>query len=70
MRPGEPPLARLSQKLTDTAVTLQNEEFTFPSHKPDRRIDYFWYRGVKPLSIRTYKPVISDHCALIAEFLV
>lgn len=68
MQAGEPPLLRLATSLSDAAVTLHNEEDTFPSHQPDRRIDYFWYRGIKPLSIYTHKVIASDHYPLIAEF--
>lgn len=68
MSPCALPLQHLSKHLTDTAAALQSEEMTSPSHKPEWRIDYFWHRGVKPLSINTYKKVVSDHLPLIAEF--
>lgn len=70
MSPEAKPLKCLSAVLKDAAAELQNEEFTFPSDDPKVRIDYFWYRGVQPVAISTYKPVVSDHCPVIAEFKV
>lgn len=70
MRPGEAPLQRLASQFADAAKILNHEEWTFPSHCPDRRIDYFWYRDAAPVSIQAYKVVASDHLPLVAEFEV
>ena len=68
MRPGAAPLQRLASRFTDAAAALNSEEWTFPSHLPDRRIDYFWYRDATPVSVQTVKVVASDHLPLVAEF--
>jgi len=68
MRPEEAPLQRLASRFADAAKIRNDEEWTFPSHCPDRRIDYFWYRDATPISVQTYKDVASDHLPLVAEF--
>ena len=68
MRPEEAALQRLASRFKDAAAALNFEEWTFPSHCPDRRIDYFWYRDATPVSVQTVKVVASDHLPLVAEF--
>lgn len=41
---------------------------TYASYKPEDKIDYIFYRGIKCLSVNTYCEVVSDHFPIIAEF--
>ncbi|MCU7494110.1 MAG: hypothetical protein HF314_07450 [Ignavibacteria bacterium] len=51
----------------------KDEGYSFPSDKPDRRIDYIYLskdalKKLKPVSITVLKSEASDHLPLIAEF--
>ena len=41
---------------------------TYPSDKPEKKIDYIFYRGLKCVKTQTIKEVFSDHLPIIAEF--
>ena len=41
---------------------------TYPSDKPDVKIDYIFYRGLKCLQTETIQEIYSDHLPIIAEF--
>ncbi|MGE5351055.1 MAG: endonuclease/exonuclease/phosphatase family protein [Acidobacteriota bacterium] len=64
----------LSQYFVDVWQLLHKDEgFSFPSDKPDRRIDYIYIskeslKKLKPVSIRVLQSEASDHLPLMAEF--
>ena len=41
---------------------------TYPSDKPDVKIDYIFYRGLKCVKTETIEEIFSDHLPIIAEF--
>lgn len=54
-------------------LIADKEGYTFPSDKPDRRIDYIYIskeglKKFKPISIKVLKSEASDHLPLLAEF--
>ena len=56
------------KKLTDTEVFFDKEKFSFPSDKPDRKIDYiFTSKDVTIISADIPGLVISDHRPVTAE---
>ncbi len=71
-RPESGTIAALREFLTDACPADQAAVPTFPADKPDRRIDYVFYRpgtGLKPVSYQVLpEPVASDHRAVLVEF--
>lgn len=65
--PDDEQIKRLSSAMTDAHAYLGRDELTFPSDKPEIRIDYIFVRGAKVLSADTVKKVVSDHYAITAE---
>lgn len=41
---------------------------TYPSYKPEIKIDYIFYRGLECKNVKTVTQVYSDHFPIIAEF--
>ncbi len=67
--PDSEVLLPIRERLIDTADYFEGaRELTFPSDKPDKKIDYIFYRGLKCLGAETIHDVIADHLPVIAEF--
>jgi endonuclease/exonuclease/phosphatase family metal-dependent hydrolase len=70
--PGSRTHQAMTQHLTDAwAAAGQSDGFTFPSHQPDRRIDYLFthpQRGPFPRSAWVPQTVASDHLPVVVEF--
>ena len=60
------PIRKL-MKDTDEFNSIKNHG-TYPSEKPDVKIDYIFYRGLKCVKTETIKEIYSDHLPIIAEF--
>lgn len=60
------PIRRL-MKDTDKFNSIKNQG-TYPSDKPDVKIDYIFYRGLKCLQTETIQEIYSDHLPIIADF--
>lgn len=57
------------QRLNDTdALADIKGAPTYPSYKPEDKIDYIFYRGLNCKRVETYGEVVSDHLPIIAEF--
>lgn len=41
---------------------------TYPSYKPEIKIDYIFYRGLECKEVKTVTQIYSDHFPIIAEF--
>ena len=68
LRPESPILEPIRQRLFDTAELFDGERLSFPSDKPDRKIDYiFTGRDIKVLSADIPAVVASDHRPHTAE---
>lgn len=63
---------RLTKTFHDTWATIgTGDGFSFPSRKPNRRIDYIWFnqpQTLKPLRIWLPQSEASDHLPLVTEF--
>ena len=60
--PDDPVLDPIRERLTDTATVFDSEKLSFPSDKPDRKIDYiFVSRDVKVEAADIPPIVASDH---------
>ena len=60
--PDDPVLDPIRERLTDTATVFESEKLSFPSDKPDRKIDYiFVSRDVKVDAADIPPIVASDH---------
>lgn len=70
MTPENPLVKMLNEHFADVHAMLGKDELTFPSDKPDIRIDYIFARGIKAISAETVKTVASDHYPITAEFLI
>ena len=59
----------LRERLKDTQFKSVNPDVkTYPSDKPEVKIDYMFYRGIDCLKAETVTEVFSDHLPIIAEF--
>ena len=59
----------LRERLEDTQIKSVNPDVkTYPSDKPEVKIDYMFYRGIDCLKAETVTEVFSDHLPIIAEF--
>ncbi len=67
MRPEDPILAPLFEKLYDTAKVFEKPKFSFPSNAPDRRIDYVLTRGFTVKSADIPESLVSDHRPYVAD---
>ena len=70
MRPDNPLLDPVRAKLTDTACRFDAWEngFTFPSWKPDKKIDYIFTSGdVNVIRAEIPACVVSDHRPYVAD---
>lgn len=71
MKPDNPLLVPILDRMQDAAKQILGEAFTFPSDKPDRKIDYvFATPDIKISSASIPQIVASDHCphTAILEF--
>ena len=67
--PDNAVLNPIYERLNDTDVSADIKGLpTYPSFKPEDKIDYIFYRGIKCKSVNTYCEVVSDHLPIIAEF--
>ena len=60
------PIRRL-MKDTDEFNSVKNMG-TYPSDKPEKKIDYIFYRDLKCVKTETIEEIYSDHLPIIAEF--
>lgn len=66
--PDSPALAPIRERFEDTELLLgEGDHYTFPSDKPEMKIDYIFTRGVKAISAHINNDVVSDHCSIQAE---
>lgn len=66
--PDRPELKAIANVLTDTAYLIEGPDGTWPSHKPDRKIDYvFISKDLQALSCRIPEKVVSDHRPVAVE---
>ena len=69
--PDSPIIARIREKMTDAATAADDPLLSFPSDKPDRKIDYIFTKGnIRARSCRVVPGVLSDHLPLAAELEV
>lgn len=67
--PDSDELKPLFERLSDTdVIAAEKGKYTFPSYKPEKKIDYIFYRNLKCLNVETVEKVISDHYPIVAEF--
>lgn len=63
MKPDNPLLVPILDRMQDASKQILGEAFTFPSDKPDRKIDYIFVTSdIKISSASIPKIVASDHC--------
>lgn len=68
LTPDSPILLPLRERFSDTEELLpQDNRYTFPSYKPDCKIDYIFVRGAKVNRADIYVDVLSDHCPMEIE---
>ncbi len=63
--PDEKLLAPLFERLK----SVDTYENTFPSDKPEIKIDYILYRALECISCETINEIYADHLPIIAEFI-
>lgn len=62
-------LKPLFERLEDADFYADDKgKFTFPSYKPNIKIDYIFFRGLKCTGVKTIEKVVSDHFPIVAEF--
>ena len=67
LTPDAPVLAPIQNALCDTALAVGKPQFTFPSDKPIKRIDYiFVSKDVKVIDTDVINVVSSDHLPTVA----
>ena len=68
LKPDSPMLAPIRERFEDTEPLLgEGDHCTFPSDKPEMKIDYIFTRGVRVVSAHINNDVVSDHCSIQAE---
>ncbi len=68
MNPDNPMLNLIYDKMTDTAICFKDELMSFPSDKPDRRLDYiFVSKDLNVIGADIPAMVVSDHRPYIAK---
>lgn len=66
--PDNPVLKPIKSKLFDTAEVFNSSKFSFPSDKPDRKIDYiFTSRDIKVIKADLMQVIASDHLPHTAQ---
>lgn len=69
--PDDTVFAPLYERLEDTQQKSVNPDVkTYPSDKPDVKIDYIFYRGLTCIKTETVTEIYSDHLPITAEFSV
>ena len=71
--PDSPIIARIKEKMTDAATAADKNDplLSFPSDRPDRKIDYIFTKGdITAKSCRIVPGILSDHLPLYAELEV
>lgn len=67
--PDSEELKPLFERLSDTDALAQVKgKCTFPSYKPNIKIDYIFYKNMKCTGVETVEKVVSDHYPVVAEF--
>ena len=67
--PDNEVLKPIYERLKDTdEMAVIKSLPTYASYKPQDKIDYIFYRGLKCTKVETYCEVVSDHFPIIAEF--
>lgn len=68
LTPDSPILLPIRERMRDTAELFTEEKLSFPSDKPDIKIDYiFVSKDIKPISADIPHIVASDHRPYIAD---
>ncbi len=66
--PDDSAIAFLKGRFSDTADVTDAPLYTFPSHAPQKKIDYIMTKGaLRTLSVAAVDIVTSDHKPLVAE---
>lgn len=67
--PDASELKPLFDRLCDTdSLADEKGKHTFPSYKPNIKIDFIFYKNLKCTSVRTIEKVVSDHFPIVADF--
>lgn len=62
LTPDSPFLLPIRERMQDTAAKIEGSPFTFPSDKPDRKIDYIFVTGdIEIKAAEIPKIIASDH---------
>ncbi len=68
LTPDSPLYARLAEVFEDSAALTSDPLLTFPSHAPDRKIDYVFTKGnIKATKVISPAVVASDHLPIFVE---
>ena len=69
VHPDDPVLAPIRKRLLDSAALPGGDAFTYPSDKPDEKIDYIFYsEGLRLQEVSVPKIVVSDHLPVVGKF--
>lgn len=67
--PDDKVLNPIRERMSDTDdFNLIKNLGTYPSDKPEKKIDYIFYRGLNCVKTETINEIFSDHLPIIAEF--
>lgn len=59
------------ERMRDTdALSSEHNMPTYPSYKPESKIDYIFFRNMSCVGVKTLTDVVSDHFPIIAEFRI
>lgn len=67
MTPDDELLKPVYERMFDTAELISDDLKSFPSDKPEIKIDYIFTRGVKVLSADIPQICAADHCPYIVD---
>lgn len=64
------PDEKLLTPLFERLKSVDASENTYPSDKPEIKIDYIFYKGLKCIYAETINEIYADHLPIVAEFVI
>lgn len=69
--PQDKVLAPIYERLKDVDEKSESKGiFTYPSYKPEIKIDYIFYRDIECIQSEVIEKVFSDHYPIVADFKI
>ena len=67
MTPDNPLVCEIAKEMDDSSKVIEGINYTYPSVKPVRKIDYIFTRNINVKSCKVEKIIASDHFPISIE---